>query len=125
GRPMLRVLNKVDRLTQEQRESLSKSCQRNGDAPPVLVSALEGIGLEELLRRIDAAIPVDPMISVSLRVPLTEGRTLALLHALGRVRKSRVQDSHMLLDADVPESIVRRLDLDGRRADGTSAISPA
>jgi len=121
ARPMLRVLNKVDRLNAEQREALERSCERNSGDKPILVSALSGEGLEDLLRRIDEAIPVDPMIPLSLRLPLTEGRTLALVHALGRVRSSRVQDSHMLLDAEVPESIVRKFGLNGRRADGTLA----
>ena len=121
GRPMLRVLNKVDRLSADQREALERSCDRKCDAKPVLVSALREEGLQELLRRIDDAIPVDPMIPLSLRLPLTEGRTLALVHALGRVRSSKVQDSHMLLDAEVPESIVRRFGLNGRRIDGTLA----
>jgi GTPase len=120
NRPVLRVLNKVDRLTVEQREMLERSCERLGEAKPVLVCALRGEGLDELLRRIDQAIPVDPMISLSLRVPLTESRTLALVHALGRVHQSRVQDSHMLLDAEVPESIVRKLGLQRRQAHGTS-----
>jgi len=120
GRPMLRVLNKVDRLTAEQRDALERACQRAGAAKPVLVSALDGQGLDELLRRVDEAFPADPMISLSLRLPLSEGRTLALVHALGHVRSSKVQDSHMLLDAEVPESIVRRLRLNGRRAAGTS-----
>jgi len=115
------VLNKVDRLSAEQREALERSCERKCGDKPVPVSALSGEGLEELLRRIDEAIPVDPMVPLSLRLPLTEGRTLALVHALGRVRSSKVQDSHMLLDAEVPESIVRKFRLNGRRADGTLA----
>jgi GTP-binding protein HflX len=125
GRPMLRVLNKVDRLTVEQREALERSCARAGEAKPVLVSALQGEGLDELLRRIDEAIPVDPMIALSLRVPLSEGRTLALLHALGRVHSSKVQDSHMVLDAEVPESIVRKLGLRRRQTEGTSRSARA
>jgi hypothetical protein len=44
-----------------------------------------------------------------LRVPLTDGRNLALLHALGRVLNSAVEDSSMNLEADVPESLARRL----------------
>jgi len=72
---------------------------------------LTGEGIEELLRRMDAALPVDPMVTLSLRMPMTEGRTLALVHALGRVLRSEVEDSHMLLDAEVPVSIARRLRL--------------
>ena len=125
GRPLLRVLNKVDCLTAEQREVVERGCQRAGGTQPVLVSALRGEGLDELLRRIDEAIPVDPMIPLSLRVPLSEGRTLALVHALGRVRRSRVQDSHMLLEAEVPESVVRKLDLNRRAVQGTSGPARA
>ena len=67
--------------------------------------------MPELLQRIDAALPVDPVVKLALRMPLTEGRSLALIHALGRVVHSRVSDSHMELEAEVPEAVVRRLRL--------------
>lgn len=124
-RPRLRILNKIDRLSPDDRSALAakSASRRNGDqadsAFPVLVSAKTGEGIDELLRRIDASIPVDPMISMSLRLPLTQGRTLAMIHALGRVHRSEIQDSIMLLDADVPESIVRRLHLREHQAHGT------
>jgi GTP-binding protein HflX len=121
-RPRLRVLNKVDRLTKEQRAPLLHPCT-NGTGTnegPVLVSGLTGEGVEELLRRMDAALPVDPVVTLSLRLPLAEGRTLALVHALGRVLHSEVEDSHMLLDAEVPTSIARKLKLNAFANDGTS-----
>jgi len=112
-RPKLRVFNKVDQLTPQQRAPLVHPYAMGAgiDGGPVLVSALTGEGMEELLRRMDHALPVDPMITLSLRLPMTEGRTLALVHALGRVLRSEVEDSHMLLDAEVPVSIARRLRL--------------
>jgi len=126
-RPRLRVFNKVDRLTQEQRAPLihpyAMGAGVNGG--PVLVSALTGEGVEELLRRMDAALPVDPVVTLSLRLPLAEGRTLALVHALGRVLHSEVEDSHMLLDAEVPVSIARRLKLKAFAVDGTSSRARA
>jgi hypothetical protein len=45
------------------------------------------------------------------RVPLADGRTLALVHALGRVLHSEVQDSHMSLEAELPASVARSLKL--------------
>lgn len=112
-RPRLRVFNKVDRLSPEQREQFLAAWSRTADVeePPVFVSALTGEGLDELLRRIDAALPVDPVVKLSLRMPLSEGRSLALIHALGRVVRSRVSDSHMDLEAEVPETVARRLKL--------------
>ncbi|HTG30266.1 MAG TPA: GTPase HflX [Methylomirabilota bacterium] len=124
-RPILRVLNKVDRLTAEERENLKGSA--NGkmmhDGGPVVVSALTGEGIDELLRRIDVALPTDPLVSLSLRLPLSQGRTLALIHALGRVLRSEVDDEDMLLDAEVPVSIARRLRLSDYVVEGTSKLA--
>jgi GTPase len=121
-RPKLRVFNKIDQLTPEQRAPLVHPYAMGAgiDGGPVLVSALTGEGIEELLRRVDQALPVDPMVTLSLRMPMTEGRTLALVHALGRVLRSEVEDSHMLLDAEVPVSIARRLRLASFASNGTS-----
>jgi GTP-binding protein HflX len=126
-RPRLHVLNKVDRLSPEQRVQLvhPKPMAEGTSGGPVLVSGLTGEGVEELLRRMDAALPVDPVVTLSLRLPLAEGRTLALVHALGRVLHSEVEDSHMLLDADVPVSIARKLKLSAFAKDGTSSRARA
>ncbi|MGH9742522.1 MAG: GTPase HflX, partial [Candidatus Acidiferrum sp.] len=126
-RPRLRVFNKSDRLSAEQRAPLM---HRNGKGTGaneghMLVSALNGEGIDELLLRMDAALPVDPVITLSLRLPLAEGRTLALVHALGRVLHSEVKDSHMLLNAEVPASIVRNLKLIAFAEDGTSGRARA
>src|ERR1700674_2467654 len=113
GRPRLRVLNKMDRLTPEDRKAITNGAERSAGAggKPVLVSALKGEGIEELLRRMDAEMPTDPAVTLSIRLPLAEGRTLALIHALGRVLHSEIDDSHMRLDAEVPASIAKRLRL--------------
>jgi GTP-binding protein HflX len=125
--PRLRVFNKVDQLDAERRGNLEAANRRNGggDEPPVLVSGLTGEGLDELLRRIDAALPLDPIVKLSLHMPLSEGRSLALIHALGRVLHSHVNESHMDLEAEVPQSIARRLKLSGFTAPGTSGGSRA
>ena len=113
GRPRLRVLNKMDQLTPEERKAISNGAERGAGTGgvPVLVSALTGEGIEELLRRMDAEMPTDPVVTLSIRLPLAEGRTLAMIHALGRVLHSEIDDSHMRLDAEVPASIAKRLRL--------------
>ena len=76
-----------------------------------------------LLRRIDQAMPVDPTVEMTLRMPLTEGRKLALIHAMGKVMRSEVDDKNMFLDAEVPESIVRRLRLADYKFAGTFPVA--
>jgi GTP-binding protein HflX len=125
-RPRLRVFSKADRLKPEERTPLLHPSAAGAgiDDGPVLVSALTGEGIEELLRRVDAALPIDPVVTLTLRLPLAEGRTLALVHALGRVLRSEVEDSHMLMDAEVPASIARRLRLASYASRETFQIIP-
>src|SRR5207245_3264419 len=84
--PRLRVLNKMDRLSAEEQKVATNGAGRCAGAgsTPVLMSALTGEGIEELLRRMDAEMPTDPVVTRSIRLPLAEGRTLAMIHALGR-----------------------------------------
>ncbi|MBV9888015.1 MAG: GTPase HflX [Acidobacteria bacterium] len=125
GRPVLRVLNKIDLLSPVLKETLESSVARANGAGPVLVSAKTGKGIDELLRRIDTALPIDPVVTLSLRMPMTEGRTLALVHAMGKVLHSIVEDSHMRMVAEVPESIARRLRLNQYLTNGTPAAHSA
>jgi GTP-binding protein HflX len=111
NRPRLRVLNKIDRLNPEERKAIASVAASSGEGAPILVSALTGEGIEELLRRMDAEMPIDPVLTLSIRLPLAEGRTLAMIHALGRVLRTEIDDSHMRLHAEIPASIAARLRL--------------
>jgi GTPase len=106
-RPRLRVFNKIDRLAPGDVEALGASAPRD----TALVSALTGAGLEQLLRQIDERMPVDPIVHMRFRLPLSDGRALSLVHGLGHVLSSEVEDTNMVVNAEVPESIVRRLGL--------------
>ncbi|MBS1840781.1 MAG: GTPase HflX [Acidobacteria bacterium] len=124
-RPVIRVFNKVDRLSPEEKAALAQFRNGNHDAPVALVSGMTGEGLEALIKQMDAAMPVDPTVTLSLRLPLADGKTLALLHALGKVLHSEVDESHMRLDAEVPASVVQKLRLNSFAARGTSRRSSA
>ncbi len=104
-RPRLHVLNKIDRLAPEE------AAARNGNHSSVRVSGLTGAGLDELLSRIDAAMPVDPILHLRFTLPIDDGRSIALVHALGRVLHSEVQESRMSIEAELPESVARRLQI--------------
>lgn len=106
-RPRLNVFNKSDQLPEEDLAMLKKSNERHDNT--IFTSALTGAGAHELLSRVDAVMPVDPLIRLHLRIPISDGRHLSLVHACGRVLHSEVLDGHMDLDAELPESLARRL----------------
>lgn len=109
-RPRLHVFNKIDRLTPDE------AALGSGNHSSVRVSAMTGAGLEDLLARIDKAMPVDPVLHLRFTLPMEDGRAIALVHALGRVLHSEVQDLEMLIEAELPESVARRLRIDTKSA---------
>ncbi len=102
-RPRVRVYNKIDRVDSAE---LAAIARKNGN---VYVSALTGAGFEDLLCRVDESMPVDPVVRRNFFVPLSDGRTLALVHGLGRVLHSEVRGAEVYIQADLPESVARRL----------------
>jgi GTP-binding protein HflX len=105
--PRVHVFNKIDQLEPEQLANLQSANGHNGQK--AFTSAATGAGLEDLLVRIDAVLPGDPLVRMQLNVPLANGRDLAIIHACGRVLSSEVQDGHMQLEAELPESVARQL----------------
>ena len=107
-KPRLRVMNKVDLLDVEVAGSLMADAAR-GDTKTVYVSAVEGTGLDRLLERIDSTIEEDRISRVHLRVPQKEGKTLAMLEARARIYSRKYKDGAVELEAEAPESVVRRI----------------
>ena len=103
GKPRLHVMNKIDLLPPRQRESL------RDDEVTVQVSATKGIGMSTLLDRIDQMLEEDPLSRVRLRVPQKEGKMLALLEARSRIYARHYKDGLVELEAEAPESVLRRV----------------
>jgi GTP-binding protein HflX len=103
GKPRLRVMNKIDLLLPRQRDSLRDV------ATTVHVSAAKGIGISTLLERIDELLQGDALSRVHLRVPQKEGKTLAMLEARARIYSRKYKDGLVELEAEAPESVVRRV----------------
>ena len=106
-RPRLHVLNKIDALAAEDLHALQESNGQNRDN--VFTSSLTGEGIEDLLARIDVALPVDRLVPLRLRLPLSDGRRLALVQSTGRVLQTEVSDGHYIVRAVVPQSTARQL----------------
>jgi GTP-binding protein HflX len=106
-RTRLHVLNKIDRLGEEELRALTDA-NEHGSAR-ILTSAASGAGLPDLLTHIDRAMAVDPLVRLKLRVPASDGRNLSLLEARGRVLRSEFADGHVFVEAELPQSAARRL----------------
>ena len=102
-KPRLQVMNKIDALLESEREQL------RDDEKTVYVSALKGQGLETLLERIDHMLEEDPIRRVHLRIPQSEGKALSLLEARARIHSRRYRNGVVDLQAQAPESVVRKL----------------
>jgi GTPase len=101
-RPRLLVLNKADALDADRREALGLT---HPDA--ILVSALDGEGLEELGERIEQAFRAT-LRPVDLLVPFAEGGRLAELHDVaGDLERTDTADG-VRVRARVPAGIAER-----------------
>ena len=113
--PQLLVLNKVDRLPEADvdigaaRRRLLGDSGADTDARAVSISALTGYGIGGLLSAIDEVLPFDPIVGVRLRFPLSEGARISLVHDLGRVLETHYRGDSCEMEAEIPESLRRRL----------------
>src|SRR5205807_407968 len=118
GIPQILVMNKMDRLPEGEADPAALARRLLSDSGshsptrPVGISALTGAGLDRLLAVIDEALPLDPVVHTTLRLPAGDGATLAMLHEFGRVLSTRYLDDvgEVEVEAELPESIKRRLD---------------
>jgi GTP-binding protein HflX len=96
-KPVIEVLNKIDLVP-------SDGSMPMGAPGSVAVSGLKKVGLDHLLAAIDAALVVDPLIEVKLRIPQSEGAVLAALEAGAVLDKKRFEGNMVYLEAKGPES---------------------
>ena len=109
------VLNKMDLLeaSGEASDSLEQRILGEVRAPAgwraLAVSARSGAGFNELLTAIDRELPLDPLSHAKFRLPASEGSLIHLLHERARVLASRYEGDCCEIEAEVPESVRRRL----------------
>jgi GTP-binding protein HflX len=98
----LLVLNKADLLAGEER---SEVLLHHPDA--VLISALDGVGLERLRERIEEAFE-DTLTEVELLIPYAEGGRLHELHEVAGDLERTERDDGVLVRAKVPVAELHR-----------------
>jgi GTP-binding protein HflX len=106
-KPMVHVFNKMDLLAPEQMVAVRE--RLNNLVPGSLfVSAESADGLEplrrELLRRQRAA-----KRTIEVRIPISDGRTLAALYRDGEVLAQRTEGTELVISARLAADVVARL----------------
>ena len=109
------VLNKMDLLpaSEEASDSLAQRILGEVRAPAgwqaLALSARSGAGFDQLLAAIDRDLPLDPISHARFRLPASEGSLIHLLHERAKVLASRYEGDYCEIDAEAPESVLRRL----------------
>jgi GTP-binding protein HflX len=106
GKTQILVLNKADLLPDG---SPATRVPAEGAAGMLAVSARTGAGMDLLVARIDQTLSLDPISHVRLRIPAAEGALIHRVHQQGRVDFIHYSDDTCEMEADVPESLLRRL----------------
>jgi len=110
--PQILVLNKIDRAGDAaalERRLLGEAAGVSQQIRAVAISAFTGEGIPLLLAAIDEAVALDPIVRTTLDLEVADGATLALLHACGRVLETQYSGDRVVVEAEIPESLQRRL----------------
>lgn len=101
GKPRIEVLNKIDLLTEEQREALAAS-------GAVAVSAKQSLGIARLLARLDAELVADPVVEQRFEIPQSQGVALAALGAGAVIREREFVGNSVRMTVAGPASLLGR-----------------
>jgi GTP-binding protein HflX len=111
--PQILVLNKVDAIPGETNPSaLARrilSDPAHQPAGACAISARTGEGVEDLLAKIDQTLELDRVAPAVFRIPAAEGAAIHLLHERAKVLKIRYVRDKCIIEAEVPESVRRKL----------------
>ncbi len=107
--PLLEVWNKADRLTREELREAQHAIARSGRGE-ILVSALKGTGLDDLMQAIDARLGGgDEVLLIDL--PPGEGRLLSWLHDNSElIDKASEDDGSLHLKVRIDPTLRGKLD---------------
>jgi GTP-binding protein HflX len=114
GIPQILILNKVDLLKPDAADAATLRQRLLGHGEhqairAVALSARTGEGIDRLLAAIDEALPLDRLVRTRVELSAGDGATLAMLHEFGRVIEVKYDGDRMVVDAEIPQSLERRI----------------
>jgi GTPase len=109
GRPMLTVLNKVDRLDGVDEDEVGRLASELGLPDDyVAVSAQQGWGLETLLKRIEATIG-DRMTTIEAFIPYRRNDLVALWRQRGVIEEERYEADGTYIAGRLPAAVAGQI----------------
>ncbi len=101
SKPTLEVYNKID---------LSNSAAgRFSKGNSLSISAIQNLGLDKLLHRIDELLSGDPLTRARFLFKQTDGNLLSKLYCCSRLIERSFVDDQVLIEVEAPQSVVERL----------------
>lgn len=106
--PRIHVFSKIDLISPEALELLVTQ-SASDIVSTAYVSATRGIGMNDLLDRIDTKVEGDPLTRIRVCLPYSEPKLLSQVEARARVFSSSYIDQGVILDLQLPQSFARKL----------------
>jgi GTPase len=107
-KPVLTALNKVDMLDLDDREVQERLKRAQVDYPhAVMISALRGQGIPELLAAIDDHLRHE-MVPVRMLIPYAHGDLVSLFHQYGHVEHEEYTGEGTILEGRLPATMAGR-----------------
>lgn len=106
-KPIIRVLNKIDLLDEDDREYLKYEaafCDKT-----VATSAIFGEGMEDFVEAVEEALN-ELLVPINLVIPYSKGQDLSVIHDQGVVEAIDYQPEGTYIIGRVPPPIANRLD---------------
>lgn len=108
-KPMIVLWNKVDMLPEETRQATLAALAAKVVCPSVFASALEGLGMDELLAGCVEMLS-HRVTTARYRIPLAESRIIAIMHRDGKVLGTEYEGNDAIVEAILPREFASRLE---------------
>jgi GTP-binding protein HflX len=101
-RPVVEVLNKIDRISEARRATLAAA-----RPSAVLLSAATGEGIDALKSALENRLRLSPR-SVRLRFKAVDAKGIAQVYGIGRVTGHEPRGDEVIIEAEIPERLLDR-----------------
>lgn len=101
--PVITALNKIDLLSESEQTRISF----DGYPNPVPTSALKGIGISNLLKRLSDHLFEDA-IPITVRLPLTEKNLISIFHNQGQIQFEEYNPGFVIIQGSLPGRLLTK-----------------